>query len=395
MRHRILIVDANANDARLASTVLEIAGYDVQHAASAQQALALVSDFVPDLILLDISSPDIDPMALTRQVMADARLRQVPVVALSAVGVRGAAERAGAAGYSGHIAKPIDGSNLAAKISVFLTEKAVVKTILIVDDYPAHLELLWLQLQAAGHVVLKASNGIEALEVMKASRGQLDGIVSDVLMPQMDGYGLCLEVRKSESFGALPFVLYSGTHNSAEDRRLARAVGADAFIEKPAPIQAILASLGAAAGKHRPPSARVAMPDLEAPVLKQYSEALVRKLEEKSAELAQTEARLTGMVEAALDGIVTVDANQNIVLFNSAAEEMFGCSRAEALGQPWTRFVPQRFHDAQREQVAALAETGSNAPQDRLRTVWGLRADGTEFPIESSFSRLDTPQGRL
>jgi DNA-binding response OmpR family regulator len=144
----------------------------------------------------------------------------------------------------------------------------------------------------------------------------------------MDGYSLCLEVRKSERFGGLPFVLYSGTHNSEEDRKLANAAGADGFIEKPAPIQTILAALGAAAGKHRSASARVARPEIEAPVLKQYSESLVRKLEEKSAELAQTEARLSGLVEAALDGIITVDERQNVVLFNSAAETMFGCLRA-------------------------------------------------------------------
>jgi diguanylate cyclase (GGDEF)-like protein/PAS domain S-box-containing protein len=395
MRRRILIVDSSSSDLLLASTVLEIAGYHVQHANDTKLALAVVRDTVPDLILADISLPDRGGLGLIRQLKADLRLRDVPVVGLGALAFEGELEKASDAGYSGFIAKPIDGKEFATQVAAFLPVKADVKTFLIVDDYPAHLELLRLRLEAEGHTVITASNGIEALEVLERERGQVDGIVSDILMPQMDGYSLCLEVRKSESFGGLPVVLYSGTHNSEEDRQLANAAGADGFIEKPAPIQTILDALGAAAGKDRPAPVRVASPEIEAPVLKQYSESLVRKLEEKSAELAQAEARLSGLVEAALDGIITVDERQNVVLFNSAAETMFGCPRAEALGRSLNAFIPTRFHDAHRRQLAVFGASDSAARRIGVRTVWGLRADETEFPIESSFSKMDTSQGQL
>jgi diguanylate cyclase (GGDEF)-like protein/PAS domain S-box-containing protein len=274
-----------------------------------------------------------------------------------------------------------------------LASRPNARTFLVVDDYPAHAELLLLQLQAAGHAALTAGNGIEALQVLERER--VDGIVSDVLMPQMDGYKLCIEVRKSRRFGGVPIVFYSATHNSAEDRTLADAAGADAFIEKPAPIEAILAGLGQPSGKHRPAAAHAAIPELDAPILKQYNESLVRKLEEKSAELAQTEARLSGMVEAAMDAIISVDDRHDIVLFNSAAEKMFGCPRAEVLARALTTLIPQRPHDPQAAALELFADWDTAAGPLGLRTVWGLRGNGTEFPIEASISSLNTSRGRL
>src|ERR1700687_4303480 len=86
-----------------------------------------------------------------------------------------------------------------------LSSTSAARTMLIVDDDLTHVELLRLQLKAAGHRVLSASNGIEARELLKRER--IDGIVSDILMPQMDRYSLCLEVRKNRRFGGVPFVL--------------------------------------------------------------------------------------------------------------------------------------------------------------------------------------------
>jgi PAS domain S-box-containing protein len=77
--------------------------------------------------------------------------------------------------------------------------------------------------------------------------------------------------------------------------------------------------------------------------------------------------RLTGIVESAMDAIVAIDDAQHIVVFNPAAERMFRCAAADAIGTPIERFIPPRFHAA--------------------GGLWALRADGEEFPIEVSFSR--------
>jgi signal transduction histidine kinase len=158
--------------------------------------------------------------------------------------------------------------------------------LLIVDDNAANRKLLRVQLEAEGHSVLEATNGAEALRLLGHER--VDGVVSDILMPEMDGYRLCLEIRRNASLATLPLILYTSTYNSPADRKLAHTVGADAFLTKPSPTPAILEALHAASQKTpRTPGPLIATVG-EDEVLKQYNEALVRKLEEKNDELQRT-----------------------------------------------------------------------------------------------------------
>lgn len=154
--------------------------------------------------------------------------------------------------------------------------------ILIVDDLAVNRRLLRAQLEAEGFVVIEAADGLEAMEVL--TREPLDAVISDILMPRMDGYRLCHEVRKNPVFLHLRFVLYSSTYTSAADVRLSGTVGADHFIAKPAPIAAILEALQISPVGRT--SRSPAVPN-EAFVLEQYSSVLVAKLEEKNTELQQ------------------------------------------------------------------------------------------------------------
>lgn len=104
----ILIVDDNATNLKLASVVLEMEGHAVVRAVDAEQALQLLDDLVPDLILMDIALPGMDGLTLTRRLKATASLSGVPIVALSAFAMKGDKERAMAAGCDGYITKPID-----------------------------------------------------------------------------------------------------------------------------------------------------------------------------------------------------------------------------------------------------------------------------------------------
>jgi PAS domain S-box-containing protein len=98
--------------------------------------------------------------------------------------------------------------------------------------------------------------------------------------------------------------------------------------------------------------------------------------------------RLDAIVQSAMNGIVAIDADQRIVLFNAAAERMFGCAAAEALGGPLDRFIPEPFRAAHRRHVEAFGRTGVTARRMKpLAALWAVRADGTEFPIEASISQ--------
>src|ERR1043165_5381576 len=106
---------------------------------------------------------------------------------------------------------------------------------LIVDDNPADRELVRIMLECRGHSVAEAGDGLEGLEEL--NRQDFDAIVSDVLMPRMDGYRFCSEVRKTEKFTATPFVFYSNSFLSPQDEQTVLVMGADKFLRKPLPAR--------------------------------------------------------------------------------------------------------------------------------------------------------------
>jgi PAS domain S-box-containing protein len=97
---------------------------------------------------------------------------------------------------------------------------------------------------------------------------------------------------------------------------------------------------------------------------------------------------LGAVVDSAMDAIITVDAEQKIVLFNRAAEQVFRVRREQALGSPLERFIPPRFRGAHRGHVEQFGRTGATSRRmGDVTTLWGLRADGEEFPLEASISQ--------
>jgi PAS domain S-box-containing protein len=101
-----------------------------------------------------------------------------------------------------------------------------------------------------------------------------------------------------------------------------------------------------------------------------------------------SEVRLAAIITSAMDAIITIDADQSIVLFNAAAEQMFRCSAAEAIGQPLDRFIPERYHAAHQKHIQRFAETGiTSRTMGALRALNAVRANGEEFPIEASISQ--------
>jgi CheY-like chemotaxis protein len=116
MRGHILIIDDNPIDLKLAAELLKVSDFKADVAIDAEQAQHMLSGMVPDLILMDIALPGMDGLTLTRIVKADARLKHVPVVALTAFAMRGDDERAAAAGCQGYITKPINTRQFARQI---------------------------------------------------------------------------------------------------------------------------------------------------------------------------------------------------------------------------------------------------------------------------------------
>jgi PAS domain S-box-containing protein len=106
--------------------------------------------------------------------------------------------------------------------------------------------------------------------------------------------------------------------------------------------------------------------------------------------LARSETRLRGILDSAMDAIVTVDDAQHIVLFNATAEKVFGCPRTEAIGAPLAWFIPERFRPDHGEHIRRFRETGTSSRRmGEARIVTGLRRNGEEFPIDASISQIE------
>ncbi|MEF8770159.1 PAS domain S-box protein [Candidatus Accumulibacter contiguus] len=108
------------------------------------------------------------------------------------------------------------------------------------------------------------------------------------------------------------------------------------------------------------------------------------------------EERLARIVDAALDAIVTIDASYRIILFNAAAEKMFACPVAEAIGSLLDRFIPNRFQTAHRMHVGKFAASPlTSRPMGSTYQVLGVRDNGQEFPLEASISQVEVHGQKL
>jgi two-component system, cell cycle sensor histidine kinase and response regulator CckA len=164
--------------------------------------------------------------------------------------------------------------------------------ILIADDKEEALYYLQKLLGGHGYTVEVARHGAEAL--VKARQSPPDLIISDLLMPVMDGYTLLRHWKDDARLKQIPFIVYTATYTDPKDEQLALDLGADAFILKPAEPEALLGRIRAvlAAGHAAPLTLPQRTEGEEKVLLKEYSEVLVHKLEEKALELEQTNRAL-------------------------------------------------------------------------------------------------------
>jgi signal transduction histidine kinase len=161
--------------------------------------------------------------------------------------------------------------------------------VLIVDDNDTNRKLLRINLDGEGVQTCEAEDGIQALSIL--DKEKVDAIISDILMPKMDGYRLCQEVRKCSWLADIPFIFYTSTYTSPGDEKLALDCGADRYIKKPAPLSTMLMALLELVNPEIPRLHPDAPPE-EMVVMREYNEALVRKLEERNAKLERARAEI-------------------------------------------------------------------------------------------------------
>jgi len=283
--------------------------------------------------------------------------------------------------------------------------------VLIVDDNLDNLYLLHTLLKGHGYVVGEARNGAEALAM--ARKDPPDLVISDLLMPIMDGYTLLRHWKADERLKSIPFIVYTATYTEPRDERLALALGADKFMIKPAEpeplMECVLEVLARKTDKNAHPAPE--RPHDEAVLLNEYNEILVRKLEKKAHQLEQVnrelleeiaerkrmeaELRLQDRaIQAVSQGILITDPNQKdnpIIFVNSGFERMTGYGLAESLGKN-CRFLQgkETDHETVGELRTAIAEGRSCSVE-----ILNNRKDGTSFWNQLTVSPVLGPTGKL
>lgn len=161
------------------------------------------------------------------------------------------------------------------------------KTLLVVEDTPHILEMLELTLRFKGYEVMTARNGQEALDALNEKRPAL--IITDILMPKMDGFSLMYHLRSSRATRDIPVVFLSATYVGPEDKAFAKSLGATKFIEKPIDTEELLKTITQLLKQG---SATQTKPLKEREFFEKYQERLETKLGQKKTQIARIERLL-------------------------------------------------------------------------------------------------------
>ncbi|MES2974421.1 MAG: response regulator [Pseudomonadota bacterium] len=273
MKPRVLVIEDNMPNRDLARYLLEANGYACDEAHDGETALQMVLTSRPDLVICDLQLPGIDGFEVLRGLRAQPGLLGVPVVAVTAYAMVGDRERILAAGFDGYIGKPIDPQRFVSEIAGYLrrggmgphtghtTPAKTGKRILVVDDRAPNRELLANVLGYFGHTVVAAEDGASALEEIRRSLPDL--VITDLLMPNMDGEDLCRQLRADPATYALPIIIHTASYRARQGRQIADRVGVQWVLPKPCEPADIISMVSEALGVEAP-WAQVPMPAQEA-----------------------------------------------------------------------------------------------------------------------------------
>ena len=239
------------------------------------------------------------------------------------------------------------------------------KRILIVDDDGTNRYMMETLLKGYGYDVTTAENGREALE--KARRDPPDLIVSDSLMPVMDGYNLCRVWKAADTLRHRPFALYTATYTDSKDEKFALDLGVDRFIIKPLEPAVLVGMIGELLEDgYRARQVEAKPLEEEMQFFRQYNEILFKKLEQKMQDL-ETANRMLSISEEgyrqtflnASDVIYTVDSSLVLRSISPSVERILGYKAQDFVDRPVTEFgrlvlTPESFERAISDVAAIL-----------------------------------------
>jgi two-component system cell cycle response regulator len=265
---RILIIEDNSANLELMTYLLGTFGHTVLAAEDGRRGLEAARRELPDLIISDVQLPDLDGYEVARRLKSEARLRLIPLVAVTALAMVGDRDRVLAAGFDDYLSKPINPETFVRQMEVFLrpehhtsppapagvatwapTGSARGATILVVDNLPVNLDLARSILEPSGYTVYTAVGMAEGLAM--ARKVPCDLILSDVCMPEGTGYDFFQALQADPHLRAIPFVFLTSTMLDKTDRARGLALGAARYLYRPIEPAALLAEIEACLQERR------------------------------------------------------------------------------------------------------------------------------------------------
>lgn len=263
---------------------------------------------------------------------------------------------------------------------------------LIADDHAEDRKVLRYYLEARGGQVFEAADGAEGFELAIAQKPDL--IISDALMPNVDGFQFLKNVRSSHELLGTPFIFYSAVYTGQQDQDLAFSLGADAFIVKPKDPEEFWAEVKSVLDKvvQHKRQIRDEVVEEETLFLKKYNVILAKKVEQTVSELRVSEERFRDMVENSPDWFWEVDRDVNYTYVSPKIKDLLGYEVGELQGK--TPFDLMAAGEAERVHYYFDPIAEKSLPFFGLVNV-NQHKDGHEVVVESSGIPIFSPDGEF
>ncbi|MBI5238337.1 MAG: response regulator [Deltaproteobacteria bacterium] len=402
----ILIVEDSLTQARQLESILKQIASRVTIAGNAKEALEILKKKKPLLVISDILMPETDGYQLCKNIKSDDDLKDLPVVLLTQLSDPKEIVRGLECGADDFIVKPYNEDLLLVRVRSLLSLKLRQDTktrsisILVIEDSPTQAEQLKYLLEKCGYRVTLAYNGKEGLEAARKEKPTI--IISDILMPVMDGYELAYEVKHDPGLKHIPVILITSLMDRKEITRKASVV-ADGYFTKPYDDKYLLDKIESLLAASRDEGSKKELEGLEVQFsgerykitsgrrqiltfllstyenavqqnrdlilmqkeLQLLNEQLEERVVERTGQLEESREKYRTLLETNADAIVVLGRGGEVYFANKAAEALFGNKTLEG-------FFKSPLSPGKRKDVEIPGRDGTKVAEMRLvKTTWG------------------------
>ncbi len=365
MKASILVIEDDPSTREVLRRGLSSVGYEVLEASSISAAKILLGDHHVDLVLTDLGLPDGEGTDLADYV----QLRRPDTPVLLMTGRLDPPDR------DNLLRKPVELPRLLEIVDrlVQIAPAPPPRTVLIVDDDESARELLATRLRREGYEVLQIGDSAQAFRMVLQTRP--DAIVSDVVMPFMDGFELCAALRSRQELSGVPIILLTALDVAAPDRNLARSVGASALVRRSPGLDELLLTLAS-------------LPSLDTPAPSPKQDHVDRLRDQLHGELQRRQAQehagalLAGRL-AAVASISEVLARGSQFMLEDTLARLLDAPHLELVAL-WTPGADESLHLEAFASVLPLAE-------DEVACFFG-RSELVSFHSDDVLISVATPE---